>query len=148
MDGSLLREERLHALIPLAHPLARSTPANIRLGDLRSEVLICVPSDSYLSRLVDAAALSMGFSLRHAVTVDRLVSILHHVSAGVGIGFLPAGCLPAIQWGEGFHAAPLIDPPLSVLVGLITARGRYLTPAASGMISLIRNEVVPQEQGA
>ena len=148
MDGSLLREERLHALIPLSHPLARSTPATMRLGDLRSEVLICVPSDSYLSRLVDAAALSAGVSLRHAVTVDRLVSILHHVSAGVGIGLLPSGCLPAIQWGEGFHAAPLVDPPLSVLVGLITARGRYLTPAATGMMSLIRSEVVPQEKGA
>jgi len=148
MEGSLLREEQLQAVIPMSHPLAKAAPDGVRLADLKDEVLIRVPSESYLSRLIDAAALSGGFSLRHTVTVDRLVSILHHVSAGVGIGLLPSGCLPAIQWGEGFHAAPLVDPSLSVLVGLITARGRYLTPAAAGMIALIRSEVVPHEKGA
>ena len=34
--------------------------------------------------------------------------------------------------GRGFHAAQLAEPSLSVSVGLITLRGRYLTPAASG----------------
>ena len=75
------------------------------------------------------------------VIVDRLISILHHVCAGVGIGILPSGCLPDRQWGEGFHAAQLTEPALSVSVGLITARGRYLTPAASGMVSLIREQM-------
>jgi hypothetical protein len=28
-----------------------------------------------------------------------------------------------------------------VSVGLITSRGRYLTPAASGMVSLIRDQM-------
>jgi DNA-binding transcriptional LysR family regulator len=148
MEGLPLREEPLYVLIPLSHPLAQGHPASVRLVDLRDEVLICAPSGSYLSRLIDAAALSVGFPLRHTVTVDRLLSILHHVSAGVGIGILPFGCIPAIQWGEGFHAAPLAEPARSVLVGLITARGRYLTPAAQGMISLIRHEVAPPQQGA
>jgi hypothetical protein len=31
-----------------------------------------------------------------------------------------------------------------VNVGLITTRGRYLTPAASGMVSLIREQVAKQ----
>jgi DNA-binding transcriptional LysR family regulator len=81
---------------------------------------------------------SSGFNLHYTVIVDRLISVLHHVCAGVGIGILPAGCLPDRQWGEGFHAAQLTEPSLSVAVGLITTRGRYLTPAASGMVSLIR----------
>jgi len=144
LDGSLLREEALYALIPLSHPLAQGRPASIHLAELRDQVLICAPSDSHLRRLTDAAALSAGFSLQHAVTVDRLVSILHHVSAGVGIGILPSGCIPPIQWGEGLHAAQLMEPSLSVFVGLITARGRYRTPAAAGMISLIRDEMVSQ----
>ena len=49
--------------------------------------------------------------------------------------------LPDRPCFEGAHAAHLTEPSLSVLVGLITARGRYLTPAASGMVSLIREHM-------
>ena len=85
--------------------------------------------------------MSAGFSLHYSVTVDRLLSILHHVFAGVGIGILPSGCLPRSQWGEGFHSALLVEPSLSVTVGLITSRSRYLTPAAAGMVALIREQM-------
>ena len=44
-----------------------------------------------------------------------------------------------MQWGEGFQAMQLADPPLTVSIGLITLRGRYLTPAASGLVSLIQS---------
>ena len=98
--------------------------------------------------MTDAAAVSAGFNLHYTVTVDRLISILHHVCAGVGIAILPSGCLPDRQWGEGFHAAQLAEPSLSVSVGLITARGRYLTPAASGMVALIREQVTKQAKAA
>jgi DNA-binding transcriptional LysR family regulator len=89
--------------------------------------------------MLDGAAVASGFNLHYAVTVDRLLSVLHHVCAGVGIGVLPEGCLPPMQWGEGFQAMVLSDPPLSVSIGLITLRGRYLTPAASGLVTLIQS---------
>jgi len=54
---------------------------------------------------------------------------------------LPSGCLPLMQWGEGFHAALLADPPLSVSVGLISLHGRYLTPAATSMMALVREQL-------
>ena len=44
-----------------------------------------------------------------------------------------------MQWGEGFQPMLLSDPPLSVSIGLITLRGRYLTPAATGLVSLIQS---------
>jgi hypothetical protein len=43
-----------------------------------------------------------------------------------------------MQWGEGFQAMQLSEPPLSVSIGLITLRGRYLCPAAAGLVSLIQ----------
>ena len=56
----------------------------MRLAELKDEPLVSAPSDTYLRRLIDAAAMSAGFTLHYSVTVDRLLSILHHVFAGVG----------------------------------------------------------------
>jgi DNA-binding transcriptional LysR family regulator len=141
MEATVLKKEQLHVLIPSSHPLAAKKRPRIRLAELRDEPLVSAPNDTYLRRLIDAAAMSAGFSLHHSVTVDRLLSVLHHVCAGVAIGILPSGCLPAIQWGEGFHAALLVEPSLSVNVGLITSRSRYMTPAAAGMAGLIREQM-------
>ena len=141
LEGALLRKESVYALIPATHRLAQRKRARIRLVDLRDEALISGPSDTYLRQLIDGAAAAGGYALRYAVTVDRLLSVIHHVCAGVGIALLPKGGLPLMQWGEGFHAAVLAEPALSVSVGLITLRGRYMTPAAAGMLSLVREEV-------
>ena len=146
MEATVLRKETLQVLVPTSHPLAAKKRPRIRLAELRDEPLVSAPNDTYLRRLIDGAALSSGFSLHYSVTVDRLLSILHHVSAGVGIGILPAGCIPTIQWGEGFHPALLVEPSLSVTVGLITSRSRYLTPAAAGMMTLIRDQMSPRQK--
>lgn len=141
LDSVLLRKEPIYALIPTSHPLAQKKRPKIRLIDLRDEPLVSGPSDTYLRRLIDGAATAAGFTLQYAVTVDRVLSVTHHVCAGVAIALLPSGCLPLMQWGEGFHAALLADPPLTVSVGLITLHGRYLTPAATSMMALVQEQV-------
>lgn len=138
MEGELLQEEPLYVLIPHAHRLAAKKRTKIRLADIKDERLISPPVDSYLRRLIDGAAASAGSTLQYGVVVDRLLTALHHVAAGVGIAVLPSDCLPATKSAEGFEAALLTEPSLSVSVGLITLRGRYMTPAAAGMISVIR----------
>jgi len=144
MDGVLLREEPIYALIPHSHRLASKKRTKIRLAELRNERLISPPIDSHLRRLVDGAAAAAGFTLHYGVVVDRLLSAIHHVSAGVGIAVLPSDCLPRARNMEVFQAALLAEPSLSVSVGLITLRGRYMTPAAAGMIAEIRE--VEQKQ--
>ena len=138
MESTHLRKESLYAVVPGSHPLAAAKRTRISLRDLRDEALVCGPAESFLRRLLDGAAVANGFNLHYAVTVDRLLSVLHHVCAGVGIGVLPEGCLPPMQWGEGLQPMLLVDPPLSVSIGLITLRGRYLTPAAAGLLALIK----------
>ena len=138
LDGVLLRNEPIHVLVPSSHPLAHDKRPHIALADLAHQPLVSSPIEGHLRKLIDGAAATAGIPLRTAVTVDRLLTIIHHVCAGVGIGLLPAGCLPMLQWGEGFHAALLTEPALSVDVGLITLHGRYQTPAATSMMGLIR----------
>jgi DNA-binding transcriptional LysR family regulator len=148
LQATTLRKEPLHVLIPPAHEFAVKKRPRVRLAELRDEALVSAPSDTYLRRVVDAAAMSAGFSLHYSVVVDRLLSIVHHVSAGVAIGILPSGCIPPIRWGEGFHSAVLVEPSLTVTVGLITSRSRYLTPAASGLAALIKEQISSKQQKA
>ncbi len=149
LQSTTLRRESLYAVIPTAHPLAFRKRPRVKLIELRDEPLVSPPSDTYLRRLIDGAAATAGFPLRYAVTVERLLSVTSHVRAGVGIAILPWGVLPPPPW-IGFHAAVLAEPQLSVSVGLITLRGRYLTPAASSMIALIQESTSkkPQAQEA
>ena len=139
LQSDMLRREPLYAVIPLSHPLGAKKRPRVRLAELRDEALVSPPSETYLRRLIDGAAAAAGFILRYGVTVERLLSVINHVRAGVGIGVLPSGVLPN-PW-NGFHAALLVEPSLSVSVGLITSRGRYLTPAASSMMALISDEI-------
>ena len=156
LQSTPLRREPLYAVIPLTHPLAARKRPRVKLADLRDEPLVSPPSDTYLRRLIDGAAASAGFAFHYAVTVERLLSVTGHVRAGVGIAILPWGVLPpeshptaqACAAGTpepwtGFHAALLVEPALSVSVGLITLRGRYMTPAASSMAALIRGDMEP-----
>ena len=138
LESVQLGKEPLYVAVPVSHPLAAKKKPKIRLAELKDEALVSPPSDTSLRRLTDGAAAAAGFQLHYAVTVDRLVTVIHHVTAGVGIGILPKHCLPPFQWGEGFHAALLVEPTLTVAVGLIMLRGRYLTPAASGMVALVK----------
>jgi DNA-binding transcriptional LysR family regulator len=138
LQATMLRKEPLYTVIPNAHPMAKKRP-KVRLTDLRDEPLVSPPSDTYLRRLIDGAAAGAGFNLRYAVTVERLLSVINHVRAGVGIAILPWGVLPPPPW-TGFQAVPLAEPPLTVSVGLIFLRGRYLTPAAASLMALIQEE--------
>ena len=143
LQATLLRKEPLYAVLPNSHPLAKKR-SKVRLTELRDEPLVSPPSDTYLRRLIDGAAAGAGFSLRYAVTVERLLSVINHVRAGVGIAILPWGVLPPPPW-TGFQTALLAEPPLTVSVGLISLRGRYLTPAAASLMALIEEETQKAE---
>jgi len=140
LSRSLLRREPFHVLMPLSHRLAAKKPTRLRLDDIRVEALVSPPSETHLRRVVDGAAAGRGFALRHNIVVDSMVSVIYQVEAGVGIGILPAGALPPPPWHR-FHAAMLIEPSLSVSVGVITAPGRYLPPSTASMIALVADGV-------
>ena len=114
--------------------------AAVRLAELKDEPLVSAPNDTYLRRLVDAAAMSAGFTLHYSVTVDRLAehppsrlcrSRDRHPSLGLHSGHSVGRGATRRCWSS----------PLSVTVGLISSRSRYMTPAAAGMAALIREQM-------
>lgn len=137
LTSELLLREPLYAVYPTTHHFSTKKKGKVRLEDLREETLISGPVDTMLRRLVDGAASNAGISLRYGVTVERLMSILGHVRVGVGIAVVPEGVLPPKPWKE-FEATALSEPALTLSFGLITLPGRYLTPAASSLMALVR----------
>ncbi len=131
-----LRREPLYVMMPPDHPLSQRRVARVPLERLRDEPLVGLPGDSFTRQLVDRAAAAGGFALRAALVVTRFESVLQYVTAGGGLGIVPAGALPARPW-KTFHAAPLSAPALSVTLGIIRLQGRYMTPAAMSLMRLI-----------
>jgi DNA-binding transcriptional LysR family regulator len=144
LNARLLRHEPLYALVPLSHRLAATRPHRLRLDELRDETLVSLPLETYLRRLIDGAAAARGCSLQHKIVVDTMVGVVEHVNAGGGIGILPAGALPPPS-GRRFHAV-LVEPSLSVSVGLITAAGRYLSRLTTTVLALVAEDASAPEQ--
>jgi DNA-binding transcriptional LysR family regulator len=140
LSAEALLREPICAMIPSGHTLARRK--RLRLVDLHDSELIGTPSGSFLRRQIDPAVMESGCVLRYGVLVDRLVTIVAYVRAGVGVGLVPAGVLPPRPW-RGFEVCELTDPALAVSVGLITLPGKYFTPALVDMVALIRKAMRP-----
>ena len=139
LRSELLRREPLYVAIPSTHPLAALRRQRIRLEELRDEILVAPPSNTFTRRLVDDAAASMGITLKYGLIVERLLSLIGHVRAGVGIALIPEEVLPPKPWKD-FEALILTEPSLSVSVGFVTLPSRHITPTAAKMMALIREE--------
>ena len=60
LEATVLKKEPLYVLIPSSHPLALKKRPRVRLAELKDEPLVSAPSDTYLRRLIDAAACPPG----------------------------------------------------------------------------------------
>ena len=67
-------QEEFTVVLPRHHPLAKKQ--NLSLSDLKDLPLVSLPSDSRTRRLIDGAASSLGFSLKHVVTVSLFAQLL------------------------------------------------------------------------
>lgn len=146
VTGTTLRREPLYVIVPGQHPLAARRPERIRFADISKERLVSLPVDSFTRRLIDGAAAAAGLHIRHALVVTRFESVVLYVRAGAGIGVVPEGALP-VPPATDFHAARLVEPSLFVTLGLITLSGRYLTPAAESLMTMIRESVKVPDSG-
>jgi len=72
------------------------------------------------------------------VICTRFYTMLEYVKAGIGPSVILRSVLPPKPWKD-FDAYPLSEPALALTVGIITLRGRYLSPAATALVSAVRD---------
>jgi len=123
-------------VMPRQHRLAPSR--GVTMKQIAREPLVSLPNDSRTRRAIDAAASKQGITLRHAVTVTQLATVMSLVRVGLGVAIVSAGAIAAFNT-DGLKTLPIIGPTLSRNLGLITLKEREPTPAAIGLSTLIRS---------
>jgi DNA-binding transcriptional LysR family regulator len=133
-----LGAEAFYVVLPSRHRLARKK--EIELKALKDATLVSLPTDSRTRRIIDGSAATAGFSFRHAVTVNQFATLYSFVRNGVGLTIVPDGARPPANDLE-LVSRPLIRPRVSREIGIVRFRGRELTPAASGLLELVRERL-------
>lgn len=139
-----LRREPIYVVMSHEHPLARGGTSPISFADLVTIPLVSLPQETYIRRIIDSAAGSARIWLKQGVIVPSLLDVLNHASAGVGVGLVPSGVI-SDHFLVRLRARPLQPPSLSVSVGLVVAKGRHVTPAASSLMRFVLERVRAQQ---
>ena len=135
--GTALGREIFYAVVPSRHKLA--SRRSVTLAGLAAHPIVALPTESRTRRTIDAAAVAAGLQLRQRVVVTQIATLLALIAAGVGVGVVPGGATRG-PLPPGVRVIPLAGSKLVRRMGLITLRGRELTPAATGLFSLLQRE--------
>jgi DNA-binding transcriptional LysR family regulator len=131
-----LGKEEFTVVLPRQHELSKRK--SLSLSDLKVEPLISLPSDSRTRRVIDSAAASIGLSLNHVVTVSQFATMLGFVRAGIGLAIAPRSGVASFL-GKELSSVPIRGRPLPRDLGVITLREREPSPAAAGLMALLRS---------
>ena len=145
IDCMRVRQDPLFVAVPWNHQLARQKDAALRLADLRDVDYISLGHSSHTQRLIDGAAGKAGFALRSAVVVPGFQDVLQYVRAGVGVGIMPGEALPKRR---DFVVRRLTAPALSMTIGVISLKGRHLTPVAARLMKMTSESLKERSAGA
>ena len=130
-----LGKEEFTVVLPRHHELAGKK--SLSLSDLKDAPLVSLPSDSRTRRVIDSAASSIGLTLNHVVTVSQFATMLGFVRAGIGLAIAPKSGVMSFL-GKELNAVQVRGRPLPRELGLITLKEREPSPAAAGLMSLVR----------
>jgi DNA-binding transcriptional LysR family regulator len=135
LHAEQLGQEAFCVALPEGHRLCSRKA--ISLSELASEALISLPFNAQTRRIVDGMAVAGGFSLNHAVTVTQSPTMMRLVAAGVGPALVPAGATLGMN-DERIVVRPIREPQIERRFGIVTLSDRTLTPAAAGLLSVVR----------
>jgi DNA-binding transcriptional LysR family regulator len=130
--------EAFSVVLPAKHRL--SSKKAIELSALKNATLVSLPADSRTRRIIDGAAATAGFSFRHAVTVNQFATLYSFVRNGIGLTIVPDGARPLTN-DRQLVSRPLVRPRVSREIGIIRLRERELSPAAVGLLALVKERV-------
>jgi DNA-binding transcriptional LysR family regulator len=133
-----LGAEAFYVVLPLRHRLARAK--EIELKALKDATLVSLPTDSRTRLIIDGAAATAGFTFRHAVTVNQFATLYSFVRNGLGLTIVPDRALPPAHDPE-LVMRPLVRPRVSREIGIIRLRARDMTPAAAGLLALVKERL-------
>ncbi|MEY4346472.1 MAG: hypothetical protein RL032_2304 [Pseudomonadota bacterium] len=139
LDYTPLASDGFVLLVPEKHALSRKK-GELRWSEVAALTHISMPLPSSVRQYADAALLQHRVVFSPQYEVEHLATVTAMVAAGLGVAALPE-LAAAMSPHEGVVQRPLTDPDLRRPIGLITRRGRSLSPASAAMVELLREEM-------
>jgi DNA-binding transcriptional LysR family regulator len=139
LDYTPLASDGFVLLIPQQHALSKKKTA-LRWSEVAALTHISMPLPSSVRQYADAALLQHRVVFSPRYEVEHLATVTAMVAAGLGVAALPE-LAAAMSPHEGVVQRPLTEPDLRRPIGLITRRGRSLSPASAAMVELLREEM-------
>lgn len=139
LDYTPLASDGFVLLIPRSHPMAASQEP-LRWVEVADLVHISMPLPASVRQYADAALLSHRLRFSPRYEVEHLATINAMVAAGLGVAALPE-LAAAVAPQAGLVQRRLVEPDMPRPIGLVTRRGRSLSPASAAMVELLREEV-------
>jgi DNA-binding transcriptional LysR family regulator len=126
-----LLQDRMHAIFPADHPLARAKRITPQL--LRQHPLILMDRDSTVRQVVDAGFASHGEAPEPAFETTYMATAVGMVQAGLGVALLPSSAI------EARNAAQIVSRPVAGRefrrqMWLVRPPNRSLPPAADAFV--------------
>ena len=139
LDYRPLVSDSFVLVMPAAHPLAKSR-GPLRWLAVATLDHISMPLPSSVRQYADAALLQHRVRFEPRYEVEHLATINAMVAAGLGVAALPE-LAAGVAHQTGLVQRRLVDPDLRRPIGLVTRRGRSLSPASAAMVEILDQEM-------
>jgi LysR family transcriptional regulator, carnitine catabolism transcriptional activator len=140
LDYAPIASDGFVLLIPPGHPEAAAVGKPLKWADTTKYSHISMPPPTSVRQYAASAFLELGILFEPVHEVEHLATIQAMVAAGLGVAALPA-LAADVSRPAGSIQRRLTTPSISRPIGLVTQRGRSLSPAAAAMVKLLREEV-------
>ncbi len=129
------RSDRLIALVPVGHPLARRK--SVRFADLLAYDLVGPKKGSALDALVQSAAAALGHPLKLRLRVNGFETVSAMVEAGLGVGLAPQKNAEGYEAGGAVRSLHLDEPWAEREWKLCVRDLATLPPAAAKLVAYL-----------
>ncbi len=130
-----LLREKLYAVLPNRHPLARGRA--LSLGDLSEEPFLLLRDGHCFRETAVAACKRAHLNPQIVFESGQFSSILSMVSAGLGVSVVPE---MAVEKRPGCRFVPLADERAARTIGAITLRGKSSTRLQETFLEHLRGQ--------
>ena len=130
LEFTPLATDRIVAVLPPAHPLARAR--RLGMAALIEHPLILMDRDSSVRHLVDATYASLGRMPAPMFEATFMATAVGLVRAGLGVTLLPSSA-HEVAAAKDLVVRAIDHPGLVRTIGALRLRGRSLSPAAQAL---------------
>ncbi|MGX1787823.1 LysR family transcriptional regulator [Bosea sp. NPDC055332] len=124
--------DRMHAVYPQDHPLARR--AKVGIADLAAHPLVLMDAATSVRQVVDAAFAEAGVTAHVGAEVTYMSSAVGMVRAGLGVAILPGSAME-VRAEPSLRSQPIDGERFARPIAVVKRRGRTLPPASERFLA-------------